>query len=122
MSDNETPETKRLIESACDVVREHADQGPDTEEILLMEIRWEMDEHADNILGLIMEIDDLRATGKGAPETPETAEKVAAIRKRQAPLYEQIAACHQRLHLIAQAFNRCPSCGSKHEDECSQPD
>ena len=114
MSDNETPETKRLIESACDVVREHADQGPDTEEILLMEIRWEMDEHADSILGLISKIDYVRGKSKGRPLTPTAREKIDLIREQQTALYGKIATCLARRMLIAEAFNLCPGCGAKH--------
>jgi hypothetical protein len=114
---SDTPDNVHILHAASEIARDAADPGPETEEILIMELKWEIDDYVDEIMDLIMEVSEIRNAGnREHPITAENASKIRALRKKMDPLYARIEACHKRIAIISSLFDICPNF-EQHEGE-----
>jgi hypothetical protein len=117
MADREkNPNNVHILHAASEIARDAAEPIPEPEEILIIELKWEIDDYVDEIMDLIMEVSEIRNAGDGSPLTAENASKIRALRKKMDPLYARIEACHKRIAIISSLFDVCPNF-DQHESE-----
>ena len=116
MDVSESPDNERLLAEAAGIARDAAEPIPETEEILIVELRWEIDELVMEIADIIFEIDDVRRDGDGKP-TPEKLAKIRAMRKKQDPLYARIKLCHERIAMLCNLYPNVSPCGHDHSED-----
>ena len=108
-------EHDRLLNAATEIARVAKD-APDVEQILVMELRWEIDDQVEQIFDIIIEIGKVEKEGDGK-WTPEKMVRIRALRKKQDPRYARIKLCHERIAILSNLFPNVNPCGNTHDDE-----